>query len=221
MTINMRTALIVVDMQNLFVDAVGAEYPNVLAAVNEHVALATEHGWPIYYTRDYAPEELPDPDPQRRAELHPALDVRGTVVTKGPGKRGGFSGFLHSPDEDPEQTPGAGGLSSLAGLLRDADVQEVTVVGIATDVCVAATARDALRLGYRTTIALAATAFVHAHPDGDRAALHDLAAAGVHLTGRDAAGGEYLELDGCEAAEGGLAASAVVGGLDPGDDRQP
>lgn len=32
---------------------------------------------------------------------------------------------------------------------------------------------------------------------------------------------ECLELDGCEPAEGVLAASAVVGGLDPGDDRQP
>lgn len=184
MTHNPRTALIVVDMQNLFVDAVGAENPGVLAAVNDYIAIATQRGWPIYYTRDYAPDELPEPDPQRRAELHPDLDVRGTVVTKGPGKHGGFSGFLHSPAD---QASGVGGLSSLAGLLREAQVHEVTVVGIATDVCVAATARDALRLGYRVSIPLDATAFVHAHPHGDQAALNDLTAAGVHLFGRDTA----------------------------------
>lgn len=188
MTNGPRTALIVVDMQNLFVDAVGAEHPGVLAAVNEHVALAAARGWPIYYTRDYAPDELPEPDPQRRAELHPDLDVRGTVVTKGPGKHGGFSGFLHTPDEESEQNSGTGGLSSLAGLLHHAQVSDVVVVGIATDVCVAATARDALRLGYRAHIPLAATAFVHAHPHGDQAALHDLAAAGVALTGQATAG---------------------------------
>jgi nicotinamidase/pyrazinamidase len=46
-------------------------------------------------------------------------------------------------------------------------------------VCVAATARDARRLGYQVTIPLAATAFVHAHPQGDDAALAELVAAGV------------------------------------------
>lgn len=55
----------------------------------------------------------------------------------------------------------------------------MTVVGIATDVCVAATARDAVRLGYPATVLVQAGAFVHAHPEGDRAALVQLRGAGV------------------------------------------
>lgn len=78
--------------------------------------------------------------------------------------------------------PGAGGLSALAEHLRRAGTTRVTVVGIAADVCVAATARDAVRLGYPTTVALAATAFVGAHPDGDGAAVNDLRAAGIDIT---------------------------------------
>jgi nicotinamidase/pyrazinamidase len=47
---------------------------------------------------------------------------------------------------------------------------------------VAATARDARRLGFAVAIPLRATAFVHAHPAGDQAAIDDLSAAGVTVT---------------------------------------
>lgn len=176
------TALVVVDMQNLFVDIGGEE---VVGAVNERVKLAQERGWPIFYTRDYAPTDLPTDDPA--LELHPNLDVQGTVVTKGPGNRGGFSGFVLAPEQRTDEGPGNGGLSMLAGLLRDVGVDSVVVVGIATDVCVAATARDAVRLGYDVTVDLAASAFVGAHPDGDEAALTELRTAGVTVVERSPA----------------------------------
>ncbi|WP_020667091.1 cysteine hydrolase family protein [Amycolatopsis nigrescens] len=178
----MTHALIVVDMQNLFVDLAGVDGPGVVKAVNERVAEAVEHGHPVFYTRDYAPIDLPEGDPEGRTSLHPDLDVRGTVVEKGPGKRGGFSGFLLAPVLEPQQGHGGGGLGPLAGLLAETQTRSVTVVGIATDICVAATARDAVRLGYEVTIPLSATAFAHAHPDGDQAALADLRAAGITLT---------------------------------------
>lgn len=168
------TALIVVDVQNMFVDIGGEE---VVDAVNEHVARAHEQGWPVYYTYDCAPNDLPADDPA--LNLHPKLDVRGTVVRKGPGNNGGFSGFLLAPEVGADEGPGTGGLSALAGLLREAGVRSVLVVGIAADVCVAATARDALRLGCDATVALSATAFVGAHPNGNEAAVADLRAAGV------------------------------------------
>ncbi|WP_405163166.1 cysteine hydrolase [Nocardia sp. NBC_01499] len=175
----MSDALIVVDMQNLFVDLVGADGPRVIAAVNRQVALAAESGRPVFYTRDIAPIDLPEGDPENRTELHPGLDVRGTVVDKGPGKRGGFSGFVLGPVLEPQQAYGGGGLGPLVRLARDSGASSVTVVGIAADVCVAATARDALRLGYEVTVPVEATAFVHAHPHGDRAALTELRDAGV------------------------------------------
>lgn len=148
-----------------------------MEAVNQHVVFAGEAGWPIFYTRDVAPTQLPEGDPEGQTALHDDLLVRGTVVDKGPGKHGGFSGFVLS--NAGSEGPGRGGLSGLAERLHTADVEKVIVVGLAGDVCVAATAQDARRLGYQATVPLEATAFVHANPGGVDATLADLADAGV------------------------------------------
>ena len=72
--------------------------------------------------------------------------------------------------------------TALDGLLRSANVHRVVVAGLATDYCVKATALDAVRLGYATTVLTDAIAAVDVEPgDGDRA-LDELAAAGVELT---------------------------------------
>ncbi|UYM06306.1 cysteine hydrolase family protein [Solicola gregarius] len=185
----MRSALIVVDMQNAFVDPAaglpveGAD--RVVAAVNERVVEAADDGRPVFYTRDVAPIDLPVGDPDGQTDLYPGLNARGTLVDKGPGKNGGFSGFvLTSTAEQVAGEAGDGGLSMLAAHLRRANVEHVTVVGLAADVCVSATARDARRLGYHVTMPLEATAFVHAHADGDEAAIAALTAAGVNITGQ-------------------------------------
>ncbi|WP_035697071.1 cysteine hydrolase family protein [Glycomyces tenuis] len=178
-------ALIVIDMQRAFVDPDGRlavqGADRVVEEVNRRVAAAVEAGSPVYYTRDVEPVELPEGDPDGQAELHPELDVRGEVVPKGPGRSGGFSGFvLFGSGVD---QPGAGGLSPLGGLLLASGAEAVTVVGLAGDVCVAATARDAVRLGYRVSVDLDATAFVHAHPGGDTGAVRELRDAGVEIVG--------------------------------------
>lgn len=179
MTNDSSTALIVVDMQNAFVDpaqATGvAESASVVDAVNGWVDHASDNGWPVFYTRDVAPT---DEVTEVATKLYSGLDVRGTVVDKGPGKSGGFSGFVLSSVEAGDG-PGGGGLSALAGLLRKKSVADIVVVGLAADVCVSATARDARRLGYNVTVPLAATAFVHAHPEGDDAAMAELHENGV------------------------------------------
>jgi nicotinamidase/pyrazinamidase len=175
-------ALIVVDMQNAFVAADGALLVGgadaVLRAVNERVARAADRGDPVFYTRDIEPTQLPSGDPDGQTALADGLDVRGTVVDKGPGTGGGMSGFVLQ-----RSGPGGGGLSDLAAQLRRSDAAAVTIVGLAADVCVAATALDARRLGYPCTIDLDATAFVHAHPGGDQAALDQITAAGVAIVG--------------------------------------
>lgn len=180
-----RPALVVVDIQNAFVDPAGGApvpgAPQVVAAVNGWVVRAAGDGWPVFYTRDV--------DPTGRAvardlALPAALDVRGQVIDKGPGSEAGFSGFVLATGARPGGAPGAGGLSALAGSLRSAGVDKVVVVGLAADVCVSATAVDAVRLGYSVTVDLAASAFVHAHPDGDEAAVTDLRHAGVRVLGQ-------------------------------------
>ncbi|MFE5910382.1 nicotinamidase [Streptomyces wedmorensis] len=71
---------------------------------------------------------------------------------------------------------------TLAQWLRERDVTEVDVVGIATDHCVRATALDAAREGFRTLVLLDLTAGV-AKGTTDRA-LEELRTAGVELTGK-------------------------------------
>lgn len=178
-------ALVVVDMQNAFIEpSGGAPVPGaaaVVEAVNRWVDRADEMGWPIFYTRDVHPTDNSGRAAERDAEMHPSVEVRGSVVDKGPGRDGGFSGFVLASTAGRDGLPGAGGLSALAGSLRAADVDDVVVIGLAADVCVSATAMDARRLGYSVSVDVAASAFVHAHPDGDEAALAELRGAGVQV----------------------------------------
>ncbi|MEU0092330.1 isochorismatase family protein [Kribbella sp. NPDC006257] len=69
---------------------------------------------------------------------------------------------------------------SLADWLRERDVAEVDVCGIATDYCVRATALDANAAGFRTTVLAGLTAGVA--PASTSQTLVDLAAAGVTVT---------------------------------------
>ncbi|QWF79973.1 cysteine hydrolase family protein [Amycolatopsis sp. CA-230715] len=170
------TALLVVDVQNLFVAITGDEGLAAVTAINDHVAKAVANEWPVYYLRDYQPDADTDGDDTL---LHPALDVRGTVVEKGPGHRGALSGFLRLPAEMKGRELGAGGLSALAGHLARDGVRALVVTGIATGICVSATAVDAVRLGYEVTVPLSACAPAHAYPGHDDAVVEALREAGV------------------------------------------
>lgn len=68
---------------------------------------------------------------------------------------------------------------SLADWLRERGVDEVDVVGIATDYCVRATALDAVRAGFVTRVLVDLIAGVA--PESSAAALDDMRAAGVKL----------------------------------------
>ena len=105
------------------------------------------------------------------AQFHPQLDASSieAVFLKGR-HEAAYSGFEGSCDA-----------TGLADWLRARDVTEVDVVGIATDHCVRATALDAVREGFRTSVLLGLTAGV-ARPTTE-AALEALAAAGVTLVG--------------------------------------
>jgi nicotinamidase/pyrazinamidase len=111
------------------------------------------------------------------SDFHPDLvvDRVEAVFTKGEhaAAYSGFEGRLAGGDG----TDGVG----LAAWLRDRDVTEVDVVGIATDHCVRATALDAVREGFDTTVLLDHTAGV-ASPTVDKA-LAQLTDAGVRLDG--------------------------------------
>jgi nicotinamidase/pyrazinamidase len=178
----MSEALLVIDVQNEFTPGGALAVPDgddVIPRINELIAsgrfarvLATRDWHPPDH-RSFAPE---GPWPVHcvagtpGAELHPVLDADGihAIVDKGQDRTTeGYSGF---------------DATGLAAALRDAGIDAVTVVGLATDYCVRATALDALHEGFRVTVDAAGTRPVDVQPgDGDRA-LQEIRAAGGTVT---------------------------------------
>ncbi|GII56352.1 amidase [Planotetraspora thailandica] len=184
----MRTALVIVDVQNDFCEggslAVngGAE---VAAAISGHVRSSRyDH---VVASRDHhidpgahfsAEPDYVDSWPAHcvvgspGARFHPALDTTAVeeVFSKG-AHQAAYSGF--------EGTGPTG--AGLGPWLRDNGVEAIDVVGIATDHCVRATALDGVRHGLAVRVLLDLTAGV-ARETTD-AALAELSAAGVTLEG--------------------------------------
>jgi nicotinamidase/pyrazinamidase len=191
-----RSALIVVDVQNDFADPAGglsvAGGADVVPYLNREIARARAGGALVAYTQDWHPESTPHFAKDGGiwpvhcvagswgAELHPALIVDGPVVRKGANGEDGYSGFTM---RDP--TTGATTPTELQALLKAHGTERVVIGGLATDYCVKATALDATRLGYPTTVLAGAVRAVDlAAGDGDRA-LAEMAAAGVWIQQED------------------------------------
>jgi len=183
----MTKALIVVDVQRDFCEggslavAGGAD---VAAKINTLVQ--AEHDYAeVVATRDHHVDPGPhfsgDPDyvdswPRHcqvgtpGVEFHSHLAFRdfGAVFDKGE-YAAAYSGF------EGRTADGA----TLAEWLREREIDQVEVCGIATDYCVRATALDAARVGFTTTVLLDLTAAVA--PERLDATLRELAQAGVQL----------------------------------------
>ncbi|GAA0729420.1 isochorismatase family protein [Dactylosporangium roseum] len=188
----MTRALIIVDVQNDFCEggslavaggaSVAAAITEVLASTApsstswEHVVATQDHHI------DPGPHFSAQPDyvatwPKHcvvgtgGVDFHPALDTsRIEAVFEKGAYEAAYSGFEGTAD-------GVG----LASWLRERAVTDVDVVGIATDHCVLATAMDAAREGFVTTVLLDLTAGVA--PTTTSMALVTLRKAGVNLVG--------------------------------------
>jgi nicotinamidase/pyrazinamidase len=188
------TALVVVDVQNDFADPAGSLYVKggeaIIPAVNEEIRRATAAGALVVYTQDWHPPHTPHfaqdggvwpvhcVQETWGAALHPQLQVVGPVVRKGANGEDGYSGFTM---RDPRT--GATVPTELEGLLRQRGIRRVVVCGLATDYCVKATALDAARLGFETSLLRDAIRAVDLQPgDGERA-LTEMAEAGVAILG--------------------------------------
>lgn len=178
-----ENALIVVDVQNDFAHPDGNLYVTDGELVAERINPFMSGYHHIVYTRDWHPrgtshfEQWPVHcvGGTWGAEFHEDLLVRPDypVVYKGMYQdEDGYSGFYVDADGDTRET-------ELHRLLQERNVEEVDIVGIALDVCVKATALDAVALGYKTRVIEAATAAVT--PEGADEALQELRNAGVEI----------------------------------------
>ncbi|HEV8545356.1 MAG TPA: isochorismatase family protein [Candidatus Limnocylindrales bacterium] len=189
-----RTALLVVDVQNDFADPNGALSVRggdaIVPVVNAAAREAQAAGAYVAYTQDWHPHDTPHFAKDGGiwpvhclagswgAWLHPDLVVVGPSIHKGSKGEDGYSGFTMRDPVTERTTP-----TQLEGLLRARSIERVVIGGLATDYCVKATALDAVRLGFETTVLADAIAAVDLEPgDGDRA-IEEMRAAGVTVAG--------------------------------------
>jgi nicotinamidase-related amidase len=174
-------ALVIVDFQNDFTppdgalavpdgDAIAGRLNELASSGDFDLVVATrdwhppDHGsfaaaggpWPVHCVRDTP-----------GAQLHPALDASLVEATI-----------------DKGQDPGTEGYSGFEGtrleeLLRERGIDQVTVVGLATDYCVKNTALDALQEGFAVRVDPAAVRGVEVEPGDSDRALQALRAAGA------------------------------------------
>ncbi|WP_336712831.1 isochorismatase family protein [Arthrobacter sp. USHLN218] len=186
----MTRALVIVDVQNDFCEGgpLGVEGgAQVAADLSEHLennaagydfVVATQD-WHVDPGSHFSDSpDFVDSWPKhcvagsKGAQLHPELDTEpiDAYFRKGAFEAAysGFEGVLAPEDEvatgdlDDEDAGTAEDVISLDDWLRQNDVDEVVITGIATDYCVRATALDAVQAGYTTSVLLPLTAGINA-----------------------------------------------------------
>lgn len=182
-----NNALIIVDVQNDFLPggALGVTLGdkiipliNRLAPEFHYVVTTQDWHWIDHCSFSEHPEYRDGSWPK-----HCVQNTYGAELAKGLPKADAH--FLKGYDSDREAYSGFDGGeavtgSSLHDWLRERHVKNVTVVGLALDYCVKATALDAAKHGYKTTVALSATRPVNDKTGAEAEA--DLLAAGVRLS---------------------------------------
>ena len=176
----MARALIIVDFQNDFCPGGALAVPqgdeiagrlNELAGSGEfdlvvatrdwhpadHTSFAERGGiWPVHCVQGTP-----------GAELHAALDRQPIDVVVDKGQEYGSDGYSGFDGTD------------LEDLLRSKDVDEVVVVGLATDYCVKNTALDALRAGFKVVVDPEGVRGVEVEPGDSERALDEVREAGA------------------------------------------
>ena len=160
-----RTAVVVVDMQELFCHPQGAVYvpdtANIIEPISDCLAAARKAGIPVIFLRHIVRGD--GSDTGRMRDMYPTVDamlargtpgveiigalapVRGDIVVD----KLGFSGF-HNTDLDT--------------ILRSRDIDTIIVCGTVTNVCCETTVRDAAHREYKV-IVLADACAAMAYPD--------------------------------------------------------
>jgi len=180
----MAKALLIIDFQNDFTAGGALEVPEG-DQIAEPVKRLAEHFDVVAATRDWHPPDHASFETQggpwpvhcvrgtHGAEFHPAMeDIRlDGVVDVGQGRDDeGYSGFENS---------------DLARILRDHDVDDVYVCGLATDYCVRASTIDACGEGFDVTVVQDAVRGVEVNEGDSERAFEDMRRAGARVATSD------------------------------------
>ena len=176
-------ALLVVDVQNDFCPGGALAVPhgdNVIRIINAlitkfEVVLASKDWHPAdsVHFKKWPPHCVQNTS---GAEFHPQLAANkfNHVFLKGTkNKDDGYSAFEATSDD-------------LAKVLKQHQITDLYVTGLATDYCVRASALDAVKKGFHAFVVTDAVAAVNVKPDDGSNALEEMRKAGVKLvTSRD------------------------------------
>jgi nicotinamidase/pyrazinamidase len=175
----MAKALLIIDFQNDFVPGGALPVPDgdrIAARVNE--LLGSGEFDLVVATRDWHPPDHNSFEAQggpwpphcvqgsEGAELHPSLDRAAIDVVVDAGYRPELEGYSGFEETELEQ------------VLREHGIDAVTVVGLATDYCVRATALEALGAGFEVTVDRAGVRGIDVEPGDSDRALEEVEAAG-------------------------------------------
>ena len=183
-----KKALIVVDVQNDFCPRGSLAVVNgdkVVGPLNKLMNEFLDRGEPVFKTRDWHPAKTKHfkayggtwpvhcVQGTRGAEFHPDLldDPRITIISKGIDEQAdGYSGFDGT---------------NLARLLREEEVEEIWVGGLATDYCVKHTVLDARREGFQVKALADAMRPVNEDANDGAEAIEEMRAAGAEIVGTE------------------------------------
>jgi nicotinamidase/pyrazinamidase len=186
----MAEALLIVDVQNDFTEGGALAVPDGDAVVEPLNKLA-RHYDTVFASRDWHPpdhksfEDQGGPWPTHcirgtaGAELHPAIDRSAIDVVIDKGTEPDVEGYSVFDGTAFERT------------LRSRGIDSLVVGGLATDVCVRATALEACEHGFDVTVVDDATRGIEAEPGDVERAFDEMKAAGVRVvSSHDLVGGD-------------------------------
>ncbi|MDR3238008.1 MAG: isochorismatase family protein [Spirochaetia bacterium] len=178
----MKQALIAVDIQNDFCPGGSlavADGDKIIAPANRLIKLFEQKGYPVFFTRDWHPADHSSFNENggawpphcvagtQGALFHKDLIVpeRSFVISKAVEKNSeAYSGFQGT---------------DLSVRLRSLGINDLVVIGLATDYCVKSTVMDAIQEGFAVTVISDAVGAVNVQPDDGEKAMLEMQKAGA------------------------------------------
>lgn len=182
MKLNLKKALLIVDLQNDFCPGGALAVPKgdkIVKNINRYVKIFSGNNLPVFASRDWHPGKTRHfkkfggqwpahcVQDTKGARFHPALKLpkEAVIVSKGTGP--GKDSYSVFDGCDGNNVP-------FENLLKIFGVKELYIAGLATDYCVKFSATDALKRGFKVAILTDAIKGVDANPGDSEEAIKQM-----------------------------------------------
>lgn len=184
MKINLSStdALVVVDVQNDFLPGGALAVPGgnrIIPVLNQYIAFFSEHGLPIFATRDWHPPDhcsfikQGGPWPP-----HCIADSNGAAFASGL-ELPTHTKIISKATTQSKDAYSAFSDTQLNALLQSLKIRRLFIGGLATEYCVLNTVKDAIQYQYTAFLLEDAVCAINQQPDDDRRALKEMKQLGV------------------------------------------